>query len=96
MCGIGRGVRACPFLLRNVAGLVAQGLHRPFERGTLEHIQAAIQLVAQPLLLLREIGERLAGVATAERIGALVEPAQLIPHLRRQRITQQLLRLVQP
>jgi len=26
---------------------VAQGLHRPFERGTLEHIQAAIQLVAQ-------------------------------------------------
>ena len=76
--------------------LVAQRLHRALERGALEYIETAIQLVPESLLLLRQIGERLPGIAAPERVRALVEAAQLVAHLRRQRVTEQLLRLMQP
>ena len=82
-------------LLRDVARFVPERLHGPLERGPLENIQAAIQLVPEPLLLLRELGQRLSRGAAAQRVCTLIEPTELVAHLGSQCISQQLLCLVQ-
>ena len=85
--------RAVP--MRQISRLVAQRLHRPFERRPFEHIGAALKLIPHPLLLLRQVAERLSLLALLQRLGALIELVQLRLQFGRQRIMQHLLRLVQ-
>jgi hypothetical protein len=48
-----------PLPLRKFLGLVRQRAHRSFDRGTLQHLDALLELLAQALLLLRQVGHRL-------------------------------------
>src|SRR5687768_13479712 len=82
-------------LLRQLLRLVAQRLHRPFVRRALQHLGAALELLLQPLLHLRQIAQRIARLLAVHLLRRILELLHLCHELGRERLSQQRLRLVQ-
>ncbi len=89
------GVGDLPLPLSKLLRFVGQGTHRAFERGAFEHLDALLELLPQPLLLLREISHRLSGILRRQLLRRLFELAQLLGEFGGERITQELLRLLE-
>jgi hypothetical protein len=72
-----------------------QRAHRAFERRAFQHLDALLELFAKLLLLLRQVGHRLASIFGRQLLRRLLEFPQLLGQFRRERFAQQLLRFIE-
>jgi hypothetical protein len=72
-------VRDLALPLGELLGFVGQRTHRTFERGALQHLDALLELLAQALLLLRQVGHR--ARVFRQLLRSLLELAQLLSQL---------------
>ena len=73
--------------------IIAQGAHRTFERGPLEHLCAFFELLTHLLLLRGQLLHRLLRFGATQSFGAFFERLQLLLHFRRHRFAQHLLHI---
>ena len=88
-------VSLCALRLGELACLVLQRLHRPFERRALQDFGALLQRVAHFLLLLCQFGQRLLRLLARQLLRRVLQLLQGCQHFRCQRLTHQVLRLLE-
>ena len=91
--GATRRVGQRTLLRRQLLRFIAEGLHCSFVRRPLQYLGAFLELLAHPLLQLREIAQGVPRLVAIHLLRRGLELLHLRHHLRRHRLSEQFLRL---
>ena len=91
-CRLASAVGHRALFLRQLFRFIAECLQRPLERGALEDLRALLEGLAELLLLLGKLRERLPGLIGRELLRRVIQLLQCCEHFGRQRLAQHALR----